>query len=97
MGAATAAKFKAEARQAAAARFTFQPTSTNPAAAAAAAGFGQSAQQQLGGLVDEDEYALRQQAPAAGLSQIHFGVAQVRGKAGKEGGMEGCAFRSLAE
>jgi hypothetical protein len=68
---ATAAKFKAEAKQAAAAQFKFLPTGH------LADGAQKQVDQQQSrlGIVD-DGAALKQQAPA-GLSQIHFGMAQV--------------------
>lgn len=73
IGQATAAKFKAEARQAAAARFKFHPSSSS----AVELGSNQQQQQQQGpGLIDEDSSALQQQAQPD-LSQIHFGMAQV--------------------
>lgn len=74
IGQATAAKFKAEARQAAAARFKFHPSSSS--AVEVGSNQQQQQQQQGPGLIDEDSSALQQQAQPD-LSQIHFGMAQV--------------------
>lgn len=69
MGHATAAKFKADARQAAAARFKFSPSHAGDQLL--------QAQQLRIGIVDEDDSLLKRKAPAE-LSQVHFGMAQVR-------------------
>lgn len=75
---ATTAKFKAEAKQATAARFTFRPSGSNVTTAMGLLSpTGAQQQQQRLGLVDEDE-TFRVAAPA-GLTQIHFGMAQARG------------------
>ena len=99
MGQATAAKFRAEARQAAAARFVFHPSGGSVAALtgelAAAGNSQQQEQRQHPGLVDEDAAPLRLDAPA-GLSQVHFGMAQVGGNCGGAGALQGLSAGDAA-